>query len=75
MPEISRDPRTRTHPFLIRDEFSLPEGPASLVLPDRLSPESLAEVIEWFRLVERKLTRWSNPTAEVIRTAEESTNV
>lgn len=49
----------RTHPFIVREEFSLPEGPVIIVFPDVLSPESVKDVVEWMGLLERKLKRWS----------------
>lgn len=50
---------TRKHPFIIREEFSLEEGPVSIVFPDRLSTESAEFVVEWLALLSRKLLRWS----------------
>lgn len=54
------------HPFIVREEFSLPEGPVVLVFPNRLDIESVLEIEDWLGLVVRKLKRWSN--TEVIGT-------
>lgn len=49
----------RKHPFIIREQFSVDEGPVIIVFPDRLSKESSGFVAEWLALVSRKLLRWA----------------
>lgn len=60
----------RTHPFMIRESFSLPEGPVEILFPDILSPESVGEVAEWLHLLERKLRRWSASAIEIAEHCE-----
>lgn len=42
---------------IFEDVFSLPEGPVILRWPASLSAESLEDLMDWLKLIDRKINR------------------